>query len=147
MTDETMGLKLYSVWEDHDNPRAKTANWFRYRHNIKHCRPQREDLLSILLPAFEEYAQDFLRFSENDDYDSEDALWAAMSRGRGLSNVTRGNISIDLANAVLDYFVDNGHVEILESKLKDALEKLEESSAYKEFPFELSQSILEKRKP
>ena len=147
MTDETMGLKLYSVWEEHDNPRAKTAGWFRYRHNIKHCRPQREDLLSILLPAFEEYAQDFLRFSENDDYDSEDALWAAMSRGRGLSNVTRGNISIDLANAVLDYFVDNGHVEILESKLKDALEKLEESSVYKEFPFELSQSILEKRKP
>jgi len=145
MTDETMGLKLYSVWEEHDNPRAKTANWFRYRHGIKHCRPQRDDLLNILLPAFEEYAQDFLRFSEDDDYDSEDALYAAISNGRGLSNVTRGNISIDLANAVLDYFVDNGHVEILESKLKDALEKLEESSVYKEFPFELSKSIVEKR--
>ena len=145
MTDETMGLKLYSVWEEHDNPRAKTAGWFRYRHNIKHCRPQKDDLLNILLPAFEEYAQDFLRFSEEDYYDSKDALCAAISRGRGLSNVTRGNISIDLANAVLDYFVDNGHIEILESKLKDALEKLEESSVYKEFPFELSKSIVEKR--
>jgi len=31
--------------------------------------------------------------------------------------------------------------------LKDALEKLEESSVYKEFPFELSKSIVEKRKP
>jgi hypothetical protein len=126
MTDKIMGLELYSIWEDHDNPRAKTARWFRYRHNIKHCRPQRDELISILLPAFEEYASDFLRFSEDEYNDPEDALWCAMSEGRGLSNVTRGNISIDLANAVLDYFVDNGHAEILESKLKDALEKIQE---------------------
>jgi len=126
MTDKIMGLELYSIWEEHDNPRAKTAGWFRYRHNIKHCRPQRDELISILLPAFEEYASDFLRFSEDEYNDPEDALWCAMSKGRGLSNVTRGNISIDLANAVLDYFVDNGHAEILESKLKDALEKIQE---------------------
>ena len=146
MTNETMGLELYSVWEEDDNPRAKTAGWFRYRHNIKHCRPQRDELVNILLPAFKEYARDFLRFSEDEDKDPEDALWCAISRGRGLSNVTRGNISVGLANAVLDYFVDNGHVEILESKLKDSLEKIKESSVYKELPFELSKSILEKRK-
>ena len=146
MSNEIMGLELYSIWEEHDNPRAKTANWFRYRHNIKHCRPQQNELVNMLLPAFEEYASDFLRFLEEEDNEPEDALWKATARGRGLSNVTRGNISINLANAVLDYFVDNGHVEILESKLKDALEKLKESSVYKEFPFELSQSIVEKRK-
>lgn len=143
MSIETMGLELYSLWEKDNNPRAKTAGWFRYRNNIKHCRPQSHDLLNILLPAFEEYAENFVWLSEDEDRDSEDALWIAMSKGRGLSNVTRGNISINLANTVLDYFVDNGHVEILEAKLKNALEKVQESKVYKEFPFERSQNIVE----
>ena len=53
-------------------------------------------------------------------------------------------MSIHLANSVLDYFVDNGHVEILEEKLKAALSKLEKADTYKEFTYEQGLETVER---
>jgi len=142
MIADTMGLNLYYLWQSDENPRAKAANWFRYRHGIKHCRPQQDLLVEILLPFFQEYAHKYMR--DLKDYEPEEALFNALSNGRGLSSVTRGRLSINLANSVLDYFVDNGHVEILEEKLKAALRKLEKEDTYKEFTYERALEIVER---
>ena len=142
MITEKMGLNLYYLWQSDENPRAKSADWFRYRHGIKHCRPQQDLLVEILLPFFQEYARKYMY--ELEDYEPEQALFNALSNGRGLSNVTRGRMSIHLANSVLDYFVDNGHVEILEEKLKAALSKLEKADTYKEFTYEQGLETVER---
>ena len=144
MSDEKMGLNLYYLWQSDENPRAKSADWFRYRHGIKHCRPQQDLLVDILLPFFQEYARKYMY--ELEDYEPEQALHYVLSNGRGLSNVTRGRLSINMANSVLDYFVDNGHVEILEEKLKAALSKLEKADTYKEFTYEQGLEAVERRR-
>ena len=144
MITEKMGLNLYYLWQSDENPRAKAADWFRYRHGIKHCRPQQDLLVEILLPFFQEYARKYMY--ELEDYEPEQALFNALSNGRGLSSVTRGRMSIHLANSVLDYFVDNGHVEILEEKLKAALSKLEKADTYKEFTYEQGLETVERRR-
>jgi len=130
-----MGLELYSIWNKAKNPRSKPANWFRYRKGIKHCNPNREMLKEILLPIFKTYADNYVwRIEEGED--PEKALRYAIANGTGLSNVTAGRLSVNLANDILDYFVDNGHVEILETKLKDAIETVQNSNVYKEMPYE-----------
>ena len=130
-----MGLELYSIWNKTKNPRSKPANWFRYRKGIKHCNPNREMLKEILLPIFKTYADNYVwRIEEGED--PEKALRYAIANGTGLSNVTAGRLSVNLANDILDYFVDNGHVEILETKLKDAIETVQNSNVYKEMPYE-----------
>lgn len=144
MSDEKMGLNLYYLWQSDENPRAVAADWFRYRHGIKHCRPQQDLLVDILLPFFQEYARKYMY--ELEDSEPEQALHYALSNGRGLSNVTRGRLSINMANSVLDYFVDNGHVEILEEKLKASLSKLEKADTYKEFTYEQGLEAVERRR-
>ena len=144
MNDEKMGLNLYYLWQSDENPRAVAAEWFRYRNDIKHVRPQQDLLVDILLPFFQEYARDYMH--EIEESEPEQALYYALSNGRGLSNVTRGRLSINMANSVLDYFVDNGHVEILEEKLKAALNKIEESSPHKEFTYEKGLEAVERRR-
>ena len=130
-----MGLELYSIWNKTKNPRSKPANWFRYRKGIKHCNPNREMLKEILLPIFKTYADNYVwRIEEGED--PEKALRYAIANGTGLSNVTAGRLSVNLANDILDYFVDNGHVEILETKLKNAIETVQNSNVYKEMPYE-----------
>jgi hypothetical protein len=130
-----MGLELYSIWNKSKNPRSKPADWFRYRKGIKHCNPNREMLKEILLPIFKTYADNYVwRIEEGED--PEKALRYAIANGTGLSNVTAGRLSVNLANDILDYFVDNGHVEILETKLKDAIETVQNSNVYKEMPYE-----------
>ena len=130
-----MGLELYSIWNKTKNPRSKPANWFRYRKGIKHCNPNRDLLKEILLPIFKTYADNYVwRIEEGED--PEKALRYAIANGTGLSNVTAGRLSVNLANDILDYFVDNGHVEILETKLKDAIETVQNSNVYKEMPYE-----------
>lgn len=130
-----MGLELYSIWNKTKNPRSKPADWFRYRKGIKHCNPNREMLKEILLPIFKTYADNYVwRIEEGED--PEKALRYAIANGTGLSNVTAGRLSVNLANDILDYFVDNGHVEILETKLKDAIETVQNSNVYKEMPYE-----------
>lgn len=130
-----MGLELYSIWNKTKNPRSKPANWFRYRKGIKHCNPNRDLLKEILLPIFKTYADNYVwRIEEGED--PEKALRYAIANGTGLSNVTAGRLSVNLANDILDYFVDNGHVEILETKLKDAIETVQNSDVYKEMPYE-----------
>ena len=113
-------LKLYSLWNKQENPRAKAASWFRYRQGITHCNPNRYALVKILLPVFKAYARSYVRRVERGD-SSEEALNYAIANGRGASNITAGNLSVELANNILEYFVQNGHVEILEAKLKDSL--------------------------
>ena len=135
MKDNLMGLELYSIWNKTKNPRSKPADWFRYRKGIKHCNPNREMLKEILLPIFKTYADNYVwRIEEGED--PEKALRYAIANGTGLSNVTAGRLSVNLANDILDYFVDNGHVEILETKLKDAIETVQNSNVYKEMPYE-----------
>ena len=130
-----MGLELYSIWNKTKNPRSKPANWFRYRKGIKHCNPNRDLLKEILLPIFKTYADNYVwRIEEGED--PEKALRYAIANGTGLSNVTAGRLSVNLANDILDYFVDNGHVEILETKLKDAIETVQNSNVYREMPYE-----------
>ena len=130
-----MGLELYSIWNKTKNPRSKPANWFRYRKGIKHCNPNRDLLKEILLPIFKTYADNYVwRIEEGED--PEKALRYAIANGTGLSNVTAGRLSVNLANDILDYVVDNGHVEILETKLKDAIETVQNSDVYKEMPYE-----------
>jgi hypothetical protein len=92
-------------------------------------------LKEILLPIFKTYADNYVwRIEEGED--PEKALRYAIANGTGLSNVTAGRLSVNLANDILDYFVDNGHVEILETKLKDAIETVQNSDVYKEMPYE-----------
>ena len=135
MKDNLMGLELYSIWNKTKNPRSKPADWFRYRKGIKHCNPNREMLKEILLPIFKTYADNYVwRIEEGED--PEKALRYAIANGTGLSNVTAGRLSVNLANDILDYFVDNGHVEILETKLKNAIETVQNSNVYKEMPYE-----------
>ena len=130
-----MGLELYSIWDMDKNPRSKPADWFRYRKGIKHHNPNRDLLEEILLPVFEAYARRYAwRIEEGDD--PEDALGYAIANGRGLANVTAGRLSVNLANDILDYFVNNGHIEVLETKLKDAIETVQNSNVYKEMPHE-----------
>jgi hypothetical protein len=136
MSDQDqMGLKLYGIWHMKENPRSKTADWYRYRKGITHHRPNRDMLVDILLPVFKEYGRGYAwRVEEGEE--PEQALYGAIANGRGLVNVTTGRLSVELANNILDYFVDNGHIEILESKLKDAIEKVKNSDVYKEMPYE-----------
>ena len=130
-----MGLELYSIWNKTKNPRSKPADWFRYRKGIKHCNPNREMLKEILLPIFKTYADNYVwRIEEGED--PEKALRYAIANGTGLSNVTAGRLSVNLANDILDYFVNNGHIEVLETKLKDAIETVQNSNVYKEMPYE-----------
>ena len=130
-----MGLELYSIWDKDKNPRSKPADWFRYRKGIKHWNPNRDLLEELLLPVFEAYARRYAwRIEEGDD--PEDALGYAIANGRGLANVTAGRLSVNLANDILDYFVNNGHIEVLETKLKDAIETVQNSNVYKEMPYE-----------
>ena len=131
-----MGLELYSIWNKTKNPRSKPADWFRYRKGIKHCNPNREMLVNILLPVFKTYARDYAWRVEEEGDSPKDALYFAIANGRGLPNATAGNLSINLANDILDYFVDNGHIEILETKLKAAIETVQNSNVYKEMPYE-----------
>ena len=114
-------LKLYSLWNRQENPRAKAASWFRYKQGITHCNPNRYALVEILLPVFKVYARSYVRRVEKGDT-SEEALTYAIANGRGAANITAGSLSVELANNILEYFVHNGHVEILEAKLKDSLD-------------------------
>lgn len=114
-------LKLYSLWNRQENPRAKSASWFRYKQGINHCNPNRYALVEILLPVFKAYARSYVRRVEKGD-NSEEALTYAIVNGRGAANITAGTLSVELANNILEYFVHNGHVEILEAKLKDSLD-------------------------
>ncbi len=130
-----MGLELYSIWNKDKNPRSKPADWFRYRKGVKHWNPNRDLLEEILLPVFEAYADNYVwRIEEGED--PEKALRYAIANGRGLANVTAGRLSVNLANDILDYFVNNGHIEVLETKLKDAIETVQNSNVYKEMPYE-----------
>ena len=131
-----MGLELYSIWNKSKNPRSKPADWFRYRKGIKHCNPNRDLLEEILLPIFKTYAQDYAWRVEEEGDSPEKALHYAIKNGTGLSNVTAGRLSVNLANDILDYFVDNGHIVILETKLKAAIETVQNSNVYKEMPYE-----------
>lgn len=114
-------LKLYSLCNNQENPRAKAASWFRYKQGITHCNPNRYALVEILLPVFKAYARSYVRRVEKGDT-SEEALTYAIANGRGAANITAGSLSVELANNILEYFVHNGHVEILEAKLKDSLD-------------------------
>ena len=130
-----MGLELYSIWDKDKNPRSKPADWFRYRKGIKHWNPNRDLLEELLLPIFKTYADNYVwRIEEGED--PEKALRYAIANGRGLVNVTAGRLSVNLANDILDYFVNNGHIEVLETKLKDAIETVQNSGVYKEMPYE-----------
>ena len=131
-----MGLELYSIWNKDKNPRSKPADWFRYRKGIKHWNPNRDLLVKILLPVFKTYAQNYAWRVEEEGDSPEDALGYAIANGRGLVNVTAGRLSVNLANDILDYFVNNGHIEILEQTLFRAIETVQNSSVYKEMPYE-----------
>lgn len=126
MSDQDqMGLKLY-YWGD--SPRAKPARWYRYRKGIKHDRPQWDDLVEALDPFFESCAEHY------EDIYGDTAMNNALSTGT--NNFSRGAMSLNLAQTVLDYFADNGHVEILEQTLYRAIEKVKSSKTYKEIPYE-----------
>jgi hypothetical protein len=125
MKDNLMGLELH-YWGD--SPRAKPSEWYRYRNGIKHNRPQWDDLVEALGPFFESCADHY-----EDPYGNENMNHALH---RGTNNFTRGDMSLNLAQTVLDYFVDNGHVEILEQTLYRAIEKVKNSDTYEEMPYE-----------
>jgi len=125
MKDNLMGLELH-YWGD--SPRAKPARWYRYRKGIKHDRPQWRDLVEALGPFFDSCA------SYYEDTYGDKPMNNALNYGT--NNFTRGAMSLNLAQTVLDYFVDNGHVEILEQTLFRAIETVQNSSVYKEMPYE-----------
>jgi len=125
MKDNLMGLELH-YWGD--SPRAKPARWYRYRKGIKHDRPQWRDLVEALDPFFDSCA------SYYEDTYGDKPMNNALNYGT--NNFTRGDMSLNLAQTVLDYFVDNGHVEILEQTLFRAIEKVKSSNVYKEMPYE-----------
>jgi hypothetical protein len=126
MKDNLMGLELY-YWGD--SPRSKSAEWYRYRYGIKHNRPQWNDLVKALDPFFESCADHY-----EDLYGDNEHMNNALHTGT--NNFTRGDMSLNLAQTVLDYFVDNGHVEILEQTLYRAIEKVKNSDTYEEMPYE-----------
>ncbi len=125
MKDNLMGLELH-YWGD--SPRAKPARWYRYRKGIKHDRPQWRDLVEALDPFFDSCA------SYYEDTYGDKPMNNALNYGT--NNFTRGDMSLNLAQTVLDYFVDNGHVEILEQTLLRAIETVQNSNVYKEMPYE-----------
>lgn len=126
MKDNLMGLELH-YWGE--SPRAKPARWYRYRYRIKHDRPQWEDLIEALDPFFKACAEHYYEHPYADT-----AMVNALHTGT--NNFSRGAMSLNLAETVLDYFVDNGHVEILEQTLYRAIEKVKNSDVYKEMPYE-----------
>ena len=125
MKDNLMGLELH-YWGD--SPRTKPARWYRYRKGIKHDRPQWDDLVEALDPFFDSCSDHY------EDTYGDKPMNNALNYGT--NNFTRGAMSLNLAQTVLDYFVDNGHVEILEQTLYRAIEKVKSSNAYKEMPYE-----------
>ncbi len=125
MKDNLMGLELH-YWGD--SPRTKPARWYRYRKGIKHDRPQWDDLVEALDPFFDSCA------SYYEDTYGDEPLNHALHYGT--NNSPSGAMSLNLAQTVLDYFVDNGHVEILEQTLYRAIEKVKSSNVYKEMPYE-----------
>lgn len=128
-----MGLDL-NPW---NNPRAQVARWYRYRNGIKHNRPQMDALVEALEPFFRTCAPHYNEQQDRDYYRFSDEPFEVLAMrdalNRGTHNFSRGEMSLKLTQTVLGYLVENGHIEILESALRQAVRHVEDSPEYTEW--------------